>query len=113
MAKRGGRWSSTDRLGQAAEDLGTFFGTVARRVETWVGERDRIAGQLRQAQKTAGDLLGRLGAEMPNPFGRGRKRRLTIVRRGRKRNRRTVSAATRRKMALAQRRRRMKEKSGK
>jgi hypothetical protein len=117
MAKRGAAGSRTrrsgDRLGQAAEDLGAFFGTVARRVESWVGERDRLAKQLKQIQGTAGDLLGKLGSGgLSDPFGRGRKRRAaagnsSATRGGRRRRR--VSAATRARMSRAQRARRAKE----
>jgi hypothetical protein len=129
MAKRKANASkSAGRFEQvmmgAAEDLGAFFGTVTRRVETWVRERDRLAKQLKQIQGTAGQLLGRLGTVGENPFlfsdraGRrgtqGKRRgstRANAATRGRKKRR--FSAATRRRMAAAQRARWAKVKGAK
>ncbi len=107
MAKRGRK--AGGGLEKAAIDLGTFFGNVARHVDSWVGERDRLAQQLRHIQSTAGDLLTKLSSA-------GRRARTVGTRRaaqGSGKKTRRFSAATRAKMRASQKARWAKVKARK
>lgn len=106
------------RLEKVASDLGAFFGSVTGRVESWVGERDKLVKELKQIQTTAESLLDRLtnaaaAARRATRRGRPRKRSVTATAssaesqagttNGRRRKRRRFSAATIAKMRAAQR----------
>lgn len=102
-AKRGRKASGVQRavIG-AAENLGRVLGTLARQVESWTGQREQLVKQLQEVQGTAGSLLTSLGTQVSTSFKRGRKAASSVPP-GKKRKK--FSATTRKKMALAQRKR--------
>lgn len=112
MAKRSAR-GARNRMTTLAEDLGSFLGGVANRVDSWTSQRDQLANQLRQIQNAAGDLIEKLGGKgISNPFRRGRRRRATASGastaggrggrklQGRRRGRRKFTPAQRRAASL-------------
>ena len=105
MAKRGRKAGRVEQaLVGAARDLGAFLGTLARQVDSLAGQREQLTKQLRHVQGAAGDLLARLGGELPASLTPRRRRTAAAAadapQSGKKRRR--FSAATRRKMAAAQ-----------
>lgn len=115
MAKRRrGRRSAA--LDQFAQDLGHILGTAQNKAESWLGQRQVIAKQLHQIRDSASQLLAKLGSEA---LESGESIVGAVMRRGRRgRPRgtgkkqgpgrpkgRKVSAAARRRMSLAAKRR--------
>jgi hypothetical protein len=109
MAKRrGGRRSTA--LDAFAEDLGRILGTAQTKAENWLGQRRLIETQLTQIRDSAAGLLRQLAgrcADLAVAVRRGRRTTArAATRRGPGRPKgRKVSAAARRKMSLAAKRR--------
>lgn len=104
-AKRSRKAGRVERaLVGAARDLGVFLGTLARQVDSLAGQREQLTKQLRHVQSAAGELLGKLGDQIPKSFTARRRRTVAAptASRASGRKRRRFSAATRRKMAAAQ-----------
>jgi hypothetical protein len=114
-----------DTLGDFAEDLGRFLGTVQTRATSWLGQRQAIADQLTQIRDTANEYLQQLGSEgaqLAARFRKGRGRRPGSGRGpGRPpgsatapapRARRTMSAAARKRISDAQKERWAKLRAG-
>ncbi|MCC7125251.1 MAG: hypothetical protein IT178_10415 [Acidobacteria bacterium] len=54
-----------DRLGDLAEELGTFLGRTERRAAEWLDERKQVADQLTAIRDRAQHLLEQLGSMAP------------------------------------------------
>jgi hypothetical protein len=98
MARRGPRPRSIEGF---AEDLGRLLGTAQAKAQGWLGQRQTIAKQLQQIRTTATSLLAELGGERA-----GRRGRAAIVAVGAApRRRRKLSAAARKSISDAQKKR--------
>ena len=118
MSKRAKRARKAGRVERAivgaARDLGAFLGTLARQVDSLAGQREQLTKQLRHVQGAAGELLGKLGEQIPKSFTAQRRRTVTAsASRPSGRKRRRFSVATRRKMAASQKARWAKAKQEK
>ena len=110
MAKRGlTKTAAQQKLVDYAESLGHFLGSVRARVTTWNSERQQIVKHLSTLVADAQGLLTELGHDATRVGRRGRRAlgaAVTEVRkRGRPRKRRTMSAAARKAISAAQKRR--------
>jgi hypothetical protein len=81
-----------------AEDLGRLLGTAQSKAEGWLGQRQLIAKQLTQIRDTAAGLLSQLTSARSRALGRAE--RVKPLKRRRK-----LSAAARKAISDAQKRR--------
>ncbi len=88
------------RIEEFAEDLGRLLGTARSKAEGWLGQRKQIVQHLEGIRDTATDLLGQLGHK-GEEYAQG------VVRR-----KRTMSAAARKAISDAQKRRWALQKAG-
>jgi hypothetical protein len=103
--KKKGRPPGSGKIVRAAETVGGTLGRVMAKVDTWMTQRQEIAGELRAAvDKT-------LSAESPIPWRRAKPARVTTTARARKT--RMISAGARRSISEPRKRRGAKEKAGK
>jgi hypothetical protein len=108
MAKR--RRAHSTALDAFAQDLGRLLGNAQTRAESWLGQRRVVETQLTQIRDTAAGLLRQLanrGADLAVAVRRGRRATMKVQAGkapGRPKGRK-VSAAARRKMSLAAKRR--------
>ena len=108
MTKRDQEASAIDKF---AEDLGSILGSAQSKAESWLGQRQQIAKQLTQIRDEASNLLSKLTggvASMAVAVRRGRRGRppgrAKKAGPGRPKGR-TASAAARRKMSIAAKKR--------
>ncbi len=107
--------SAEARIEGFAEDLGNLLGTARAKAENWMGQRQTIVKNLTELRDTATKLLSDLGHQAERLARRGRPKgtkTATPVKRGPGRpagsggkKKRTMSAAARRKISEAQKRR--------
>jgi hypothetical protein len=107
MAKRRrGRARSGARIEQFGEDLGRLLGTAQARAKHWLGQRQEIVKHLSDIRDTASRLLADLGS---GHRGRGGRRARVQESAGLmpqlRRKRRRLSAAARKAISDAQKRR--------
>ena len=90
-----------------------MLGNVAARVDSWVAQRDDIARELKRVIERAQGMLAALGGEsrFPRRSGRGAGAVMVTPQRGRKR--RKMSAAARKAISDAQKRRWAKQRAAK
>ena len=120
MAKR--QRGSVSALGKSqariegfAEDLGNLLGTARAKAENWMGQRRTIVKNLTELRDTATKLLSDLGHQAERIARRGRpagSRNAAPVKRGPgrpagsgRKKKRTMSAAARKKISDAQKKR--------
>jgi hypothetical protein len=99
MARRRRRGKSIEGF---AEDLGRLLGTAQSKAEGWLGQRQTIARQLVQIRDTASGLLSQLtsgGTKAGRAFRRGAATAARVV------HKRKLSAAARKAISDAQKRR--------
>ena len=107
--------SAEARIEGFAEDLGNLLGTARAKAENWMGQRQTIVKNLTELRDTATKLLSDLGHQAERLARRGRPKGIknaAPVKRGPGRpagsgvkKKRTMSAAARRKISKAQKRR--------
>jgi hypothetical protein len=101
MARRGAAPRSIEGF---AEDLGRLLGTAQAKAQGWLGQRQTIVKQLQQIRETAGTLLSQLGSGAA-AVGRGRARGAAAVAAAKPRRKRKLSAAARKSISDAQKKR--------
>ena len=107
MAKRrrGGARSNA-RIGQFSEDLGRLLGTAQAKAKHWLGQRQEIVKHLSDIRDTAARLLADLGTgHRGGPGRRGRAATADVATPQAPRKRRRLSAAARKAISDAQKRR--------
>ena len=110
MAKRTA--SKNHRIEEFADDLGRLLGTAKAKAESWLGQRAQITKRLEGIRDTAIELLQQLGQTAglprrgrPTPSGSPTVKRGSGRPRGTVRKRRTMSAAARKAISDAQKKR--------
>jgi hypothetical protein len=106
------------KLEEFAEDLGKLLGQAQNKAENWLGQRKAIAANLIGLRDTATRLLSQLGVSDGGSTPRRARGASTPARRGPGRpkgskEKRTMSAEARAKIAAAQRARWAKQKAQK
>jgi hypothetical protein len=106
MAKKRRR-KSRNRLGDAAESLGHLLGVLTRKVEHVNRQRAEVSKEILSLVKSAQGMLSTLGHQAELRLPRGRRLLDSIGASGKpgRKQGRKVSAAARRKMSLAAKRR--------
>jgi hypothetical protein len=115
---------TSDTLGDFAEDLGRVLGSAQSKATAWLGQRKAIAEQLTQIRDTANQYLQQLagaGASFAEGVRRGRRRGRPPGSQSAKRGpgrpkgsgkkKRTMSAAARKAISDAQKKRWAKQKA--
>jgi ribosomal protein S5 len=107
--------SAEARIEGFAEDLGNMLGTARAKAENWMGQRQTIVKSLTELRDTASKLLTDLGHQAERMARRGRlagSRTLGVVKRGPgrpagsgKKKKRKMSAAARKAISDAQKKR--------
>jgi hypothetical protein len=114
MAERAGS-DTEQKIEDFAEDLGKMLGSARAKAEGWLGQRQAIVNNLTELRDTASHLLSELGQKAQRAVRRGRRAGLAAaaevaaIKRGPRRpagsgrkKKRTMSAATRAAISLAQ-----------
>ena len=99
MARRGSRPRSIEGF---AEDLGRMLGTAQAKAQGWLGQRQTIVKHLQQIRDTASNLLSQLGSGVAAGRARGRGAAAAAIK---PRRRRKLSAAARKSISDAQKKR--------
>ena len=120
MAKRSPRNAGApgvQAMTDFAEDLGRLLGSAQKKASDWLGQRQNVAKQLEQIRDTASDLLAQMigigtrsGRRRGRPAGGTKPAATTRARKGTKRK---MSAAARKAISEAQKRRWAKTKAAK
>jgi len=112
--------ATDSKIEDFAEELGKLLGTAQRKAEGWLGQRQQIAKTLQGIRDTATSLLQQLGHDAATAVGRVRRGRPAGSGKRREpgrpagngtRKRRRMSAAARKKISDAQKRRWAKQKA--
>jgi hypothetical protein len=98
MARGGARPRSIEGF---AEDLGRLLGTAQAKAQGWLGQRQTIVKQLQQIRTTATALLAELGGGEGGRRGRA----VIVAVSGTPRRKRKLSAAARKSISDAQKKR--------
>jgi hypothetical protein len=124
MAKRASS-DTEQKIEDFAEDLGKMLGSARAKAEGWLGQRQAIVNNLTELRDTASQLLSELGQKAQRAVRRGRKvgraatAEVAAIKRGprrpagsgRKKKKRTMSAAARAAISRAQKARWARQKA--
>ena len=69
-----GENTAEEKALEFAEDLGRLFGTVQRKANDWLNQRQEVVKTLTRLRDSANQLLGQLGEQVATQRGRGQRR---------------------------------------